>query len=97
MFLQLCITIKQVSVTDISRMVFLSSFLALSSPLANPIIYFVMWKRYRQAFLQMLWSITCRLQPHKLRQKANCVEGKGYKVQFHFFLSDKCSFFFTGN
>ena len=59
-FLQLCITIKQFSATDLSKMVFLASFLALSSPLVNPFIYFLMWKRYRQALVQMAETMTCR-------------------------------------
>ena len=35
-------------------------FLALSSPLVNPFIYFLMWKRYRQALVQMAETMTCR-------------------------------------
>lgn len=59
---------QQVSVMDFSKMVFVASFLALSSPVANPCIYLLMWKRYRKAFIQMTGAIKWRNQ--SLREKA---------------------------
>ncbi|KAL9970429.1 hypothetical protein ACROYT_G022805 [Oculina patagonica] len=65
--LVICITMQQVSVLDFTRMVFVASFLALSSPVANPCIYFLMWKRYRKAFMQL--TVAIKWRNHSLRKK----------------------------